>query len=102
MSSRSPRLIVIGRWRLCEGDFGRGLRVLGDSGFVPPTQQPRGTPMFRTGNGGGGRRPPRNVLGLPLEPCSLDPITGFFRNGCCDTAAEDIGSHTVCVVATED
>jgi uncharacterized protein (DUF2237 family) len=58
--------------------------------------------MFRAGNGGGGRRPSRNVLGEPLEPCSRDPMAGFFRNGCCDTAAEDIGSHTVCVVTTED
>jgi uncharacterized protein len=58
--------------------------------------------MFRAGNGGGGRRAARNVLGLPLEPCSLDPVTGFFRNGCCDTSHEDVGSHTVCVVTTED
>ena len=41
-----------------------------------------------------------NVLGEPLKPCSLDPITGFFRNGCCDTNVEDRGSHTVCVVMT--
>jgi uncharacterized protein len=39
----------------------------------------------------------RNVLGGPLRPCSLDPVTGFFRNGCCDTCEEDTGSHTVCV-----
>jgi uncharacterized protein (DUF2237 family) len=54
------------------------------------------------GNGGGGRRPARNVLGGPLEPCSLKPVTGFFRNGCCDTAAQDVGSHTVCVVLTAE
>lgn len=54
------------------------------------------------GNGGGGRRPARNVLGGPLEPCSLKPMTGFFRNGCCDTAAQDVGSHTVCVVLTAE
>lgn len=41
-----------------------------------------------------------NVLGEALEPCSLDPITGFFRNGCCDTNASDRGSHTVCAVMT--
>jgi uncharacterized protein (DUF2237 family) len=41
--------------------------------------------------------PARNVLGGPLRPCSLDPVTGFFRNGCCDTCEEDAGSHTVCV-----
>jgi uncharacterized protein (DUF2237 family) len=51
---------------------------------------------------GGGRRPSRNVLGERLEPCSAQPVTGFFRNGCCDTAAEDLGSHTVCAVMTAD
>jgi len=43
----------------------------------------------------------RNVLGGPLGVCSEKPVTGFFRNGCCDTSAEDIGRHTVCIVATE-
>lgn len=52
--------------------------------------------------GGGGRRPARNVLGGPLRPCSLTPLTGFFRNGCCDTGPEDGGSHTVCAVMTAD
>ena len=46
--------------------------------------------------------PSVNVLGEPLEPCSTDPVTGFFRNGACDTCAEDQGSHTVCVVMTAD
>ncbi len=41
--------------------------------------------------------PSRNVLGGPLKPCSVDPLTGFFRNGSCDTCAEDAGCHTVCV-----
>jgi uncharacterized protein (DUF2237 family) len=50
--------------------------------------------------GGGGPRPSRNVLGGPLETCSIQPMTGFFRNGCCDTSREDVGSHTVCVVMT--
>jgi uncharacterized protein (DUF2237 family) len=58
--------------------------------------------MFRDDTGGGRRRPSRNVLGQALQPCSLDPVTGFYRNGCCDTSAEDTGSHTVCIVATED
>ncbi|HWY60484.1 MAG TPA: DUF2237 domain-containing protein [Rhizomicrobium sp.] len=49
---------------------------------------------------GPGRRPSRNVFGEPLQACSTTPMTGFFRNGCCDTSAEDIGSHTVCVVVT--
>jgi len=43
----------------------------------------------------GGRRRARNVLGGPLGSCSLDPVTGFFRDGCCNTAPADIGSHTV-------
>jgi uncharacterized protein len=46
--------------------------------------------------------PSVNVLGEPLEPCSADPITGFFRNGSCDTCPEDQGSHTVCAVMTAD
>jgi len=44
----------------------------------------------------------RNVFGEPLQPCSVKPMTGFFRNGCCDTGPEDAGSHTVCVVATAE
>lgn len=43
-----------------------------------------------------------NVLGEPLQPCSLDPMTGFFRNGKCDTCADDHGSHTVCAVMTKE
>jgi uncharacterized protein (DUF2237 family) len=43
-----------------------------------------------------------NVLGGPLEPCGTDPLTGFFRDGCCSTGPEDLGSHTICaVVSTE-
>ena len=56
-------------------------------------------PLDDTGNGHR-RQPSRNVLGERLESCSQDPVTGFFRNGCCDTSAEDVGSHTVCVVMT--
>ncbi len=43
-----------------------------------------------------------NVLGTDLEPCSFDPLTGFYRDGCCDTGSEDLGVHTVCVVLTAD
>ena len=46
--------------------------------------------------------PSVNVLGDRLEPCSTDPMTGFFRNGACDTCAQDQGSHTVCAVMTAD
>ena len=38
-----------------------------------------------------------NVFGEPLIECSSSPLTGFFRNGCCDTADDDVGSHTVCI-----
>jgi hypothetical protein len=42
----------------------------------------------------------RNVLGDELAPCSLSPLTGFYRNGCCETGPEDTGMHTVCAVMT--
>ena len=48
------------------------------------------------------RKPERNVLGGPLAPCSSDPLTGFFRDGCCRTGVGDIGVHTVCAVMTKD
>lgn len=44
----------------------------------------------------------RNVLGGPLGSCSERPVTGFFRDGCCNTSDEDVGRHTVCVVLTAD
>jgi uncharacterized protein (DUF2237 family) len=44
----------------------------------------------------------RNVLGEPLNPCGTDPVTGFFRDGCCSTGPEDVGSHTVCAVVTQE
>jgi uncharacterized protein (DUF2237 family) len=43
-----------------------------------------------------------NVLGGELEPCSTAPMTGFFRNGCCETGPEDMGLHTVCAVMTAE
>jgi len=46
--------------------------------------------------------PPVNVLGEPLASCSTDPVTGYFRDGMCNTCAEDDGSHTVCAVMTEE
>ena len=64
----------------------------------------RKTLMLRDDGGKGGGRPsiPRNVLGDRLEVCSINPMTGFYRDGCCDTGPEDIGSHTVCAVMTAD
>ena len=46
--------------------------------------------------------PSLNVLGEPLQTCSLAPVTGYFRNGACDTCAQDQGSHTVCAVMTAE
>ena len=46
--------------------------------------------------------PAINVLGGKIEPCSMDPITGFFRDGACNTCQEDAGSHTVCAVMTAE
>ena len=43
-----------------------------------------------------------NVVGGALLPCSTEPLTGFFRDGCCATGEEDLGSHTVCAVMTEE
>jgi uncharacterized protein (DUF2237 family) len=44
----------------------------------------------------------RNVLGDALESCGTDPLTGFYRDGCCSTGPEDLGSHTVCAVVTAE
>ena len=44
----------------------------------------------------------RNVLGGELEPCGTDPVTGFYRDGCCSTGPEDLGSHTICAVVTAE
>jgi uncharacterized protein (DUF2237 family) len=46
--------------------------------------------------------PSLNIFGEPLEACSSDPLTGYFRNGACDTCNEDTGSHTVCAVMTAE
>src|ERR1039458_1631613 len=44
----------------------------------------------------------RNVLGSELESCGFDPVTGFYRDGCCRTGSEDQGSHTICAVVTSE
>ena len=44
----------------------------------------------------------RNVLGGELEECGTDPVTGFYRDGCCSSGPEDLGSHTVCAVVTRE
>jgi uncharacterized protein (DUF2237 family) len=50
----------------------------------------------------GSREQDVNVVGGALLPCSSDPLTGFFRDGCCATGPEDVGSHTVCAEMTEE
>lgn len=44
----------------------------------------------------------KNVFGEPIMVCSSNPITGFYRNGCCDTGCEDLGTHSVCAVMTKE
>ena len=44
----------------------------------------------------------QNVQGGPLAPCGTAPVTGYYRNGCCDTGADDTGMHTVCAVMTAE
>jgi uncharacterized protein (DUF2237 family) len=44
----------------------------------------------------------KNVLGQPLETCGKDPVTGFYRDGCCNTGPDDLGVHTVCCLVTEE
>ena len=44
----------------------------------------------------------RNVLGGPLQPCSTDPLTGFYRTGTCSSGPEDVGSHTVCAIVSAE
>ena len=44
----------------------------------------------------------RNVLGGELEPCGTDPLTGFYRDGCCSTGPQDLGSHTICAVVSAE
>lgn len=44
----------------------------------------------------------RNVLGGPLDSCSTDPLTGFFRDGCCSTGPQDLGRHTICAVVSAE
>ncbi|MFK7959574.1 MAG: DUF2237 family protein [Phycisphaerales bacterium] len=56
--------------------------------------------MIRMNDEPTGRQSERNVLGEPLASCSVDPMTGFHRDGCCRTGPEDLGRHVVCAVMT--
>jgi uncharacterized protein (DUF2237 family) len=44
----------------------------------------------------------KNVLGQPMQTCGCEPMTGFYRDGCCDTGPDDLGVHTVCCIVTEE
>ena len=46
--------------------------------------------------------PATNILGEPLVPCSFDPLTGFFRDGCCKTGVDDVGTHVICAIMTDE
>ena len=72
---------------------------------VPTTPDRRLLAHFSTvtgAKGDTGAVTDRNVLGGDLEPCGTDPLTGFYRDGCCTTGPEDMGSHTVCAVVTSE
>jgi len=62
----------------------------------------RGAQTHRATVGDAMRVTERNVLGDELQPCGTDPLTGFFRDGCCSTGPEDLGSHTICAVVTAE
>ena len=53
-------------------------------------------------NGNGHKPKPKNVLGGELKSCCTNPMTGFYRDGFCKTGADDRGSHTICIVATDE
>ena len=53
-------------------------------------------------NGNGHKPKPKNVLGGELKTCCTNPLTGFYRDGFCKTGADDRGSHTICIVATDE
>jgi uncharacterized protein len=44
----------------------------------------------------------KNIFGRPLKPCCKNPVTGFYRTGCCETGPEDLGAHVVCIQVTDD
>ena len=64
------------------------------------TRNARGADRFDRRSSDTASVPDRNVLGGELEPCGIDPLTGFYRDGCCRTGPEDRGSHTICAVVT--
>lgn len=76
--------------------------VDGDDEDGVPSCHARRLPTGRLPVRDAGRVDERNVLGGELETCSTDPVTGFYRDGCCGTGPEDLGSHTICAVVTAE
>ena len=76
----------------------RWLSPKGAKPRVSRAARPVGTPGSRDTAGVSDR----NVLGGELEPCGTEPVTGFYRDGCCKTGPEDLGSHTICAVVTAE
>ncbi len=69
------------------------------TGFTPTTRQAQASTTRIMMN----QSPPaRNVFGQPIVPCSFNPLTGFFRDGCCRTNADDEGTHVICSIMTEE
>src|SRR5437773_533992 len=67
-----------------------------------PTSPPTSSELTGAMPPSDNERMDRNVLGGPLEPCGTDPVTGFYRDGCCTTGEEDAGLHIICAVVTEE
>src|ERR1700712_2114407 len=74
--------------------------------MAPPWRRPPASSRRGTSAGGGSDTGPvdgdRNVLGGDLELCGTDPLTGFYRDGCCSTGPQDVGNHTICAVVTAE
>ena len=88
-------------WTSCSG-CGAWASGKYEAAFRSRAWEWRETAMLRDDRSdeGGRRRSPRNVLGEPLDVCSIKPMTGFYRDGCCNTGRDDVGSHTICAVMT--
>jgi uncharacterized protein len=84
---------------------GVAMKVTATAGGQAPLAPALGSPARprheRVGRGHTARMD-RNVLGGELEACGTDPLTGFYRDGCCTTGPEDRGSHTICAVVTAE
>src|SRR5664279_3080120 len=100
-------------WPPCRGQDGRrprgrpGPARVCRSAEAAPTRRwqwpdSHGGHLYTLSVGDTARMAERNVLGGELEPCGADPVTGFYRDGCCNTGPEDLGSHTVCAVVTAE